>query len=233
MTNLYEQLEIPEEMRPISIHPGEGEFIHDFLAGREITATLETGFAYGCSTAFIMAATSARHVAVDPWPERYDDIGMRNMERLGFAGRLEVRREPAITALPGLAARGETFDFFFVDGSHLFEDVMLDWCYANLLVKPGGHVLFHDRHMKPVQYAATFIRNNRPDWREVSIPAHLPNLYLFEKLDVPAPGWYEFKDFGADRRVSGRPRPETPSPPTIPRPVKVPAHIARRLRGTR
>lgn len=234
MTSLYAQLEIPEATRAISIQPDEGEFIRDFLAGREITATLETGFAYGCSTAFIMAGSPARHVAVDPWPERYDEIGMRNMERLGFADRLEVYRELAIKALPALAARGDVFDFFFVDGSHLFEDVILDWCFANLLVKPGGHVLFHDRYMKSVQYAAGFIRNNRPDWREVAVPSHLHNLYLFEKLDVPAPGWYEMKDFGAERpRAPERRRPEAPPPATLPRQAKVPAHIARRLRGMR
>jgi predicted O-methyltransferase YrrM len=36
------------------------------------------------------------------------------------------------------------FDFAFIDGSHLWEQVSVDWATVRPLVRPGGVVAFHD-----------------------------------------------------------------------------------------
>jgi predicted O-methyltransferase YrrM len=187
MESLYERLEIPEEHRSTSILPEEGELIARLLRGREIGATLETGFAYGCSAAYILSATGAPHVAVDPYAASYGEIGLRNLAALGLAGRLELIRLPSDVALPRLVERGLRVDFAFIDGGHLFEQVFVDWYYVDKLLRLGGLVMFHDRWLQPVQLIASFLRNDRSDYREVETA--LPNLYLFEKGEGAQREW--------------------------------------------
>jgi len=82
MENIYEQLEISEQGRHISIPKDAAEFIFDFLKDKPISQTLETGFAYGCSAAHIISATGKNHIAIDPYEkESFNDLGVYNIKK--------------------------------------------------------------------------------------------------------------------------------------------------------
>lgn len=61
-------------------------------------------------------------------------------------------------------AAGEPFDFLFIDGDHSYEGVRRDFEMYSPLVRPGGHVAFHDIVVRPPETQCEVERF----WREVS-----------------------------------------------------------------
>jgi hypothetical protein len=57
---------------------------------------------------------------------------------------VELFADTSVMALPALLAKGERFDFIYVDGSHEAADVLFDACCAYHLCMPGGRICFDD-----------------------------------------------------------------------------------------
>ena len=114
--------------------------------------TLEIGLCLGGTcllfTALhqMSAASPARqHVAIDPFQRsRWKNAGLLAVERSGTSGYLDFREELSAFALPRLASENARFDLVYIDGSHLFEDVFVDFYYTARLLNPGGLVAFDD-----------------------------------------------------------------------------------------
>jgi predicted O-methyltransferase YrrM len=193
LDDLYDKLRIPERGRKTAIRRDQGEYIFELLHARPVRRTLETGFAYGCSAAYILSATSAPHIAVDPYEAAYGNLGVENIARLGLQDRLQLIREPSHLALPRLVAGGVRIDFAFIDGGHKFEEIFLDWYYASLLLDVGGLLALDDTWLEATRMTASFVRTNRKEFRE--IPARAPNLFVFEKVGQDQSDWTEFKRF--------------------------------------
>ena len=193
MASLYDQLFIPEERRKPSLQREQAEFIFDFLASRLVQQTLETGFAFGCSTAHIMKATNARHIAIDPRQEGYDNIGLSNIAKLGLQPRLRHIRLRSHVALPQLLSEDVCIDFALIDGCHKFDEIFIDWWYISLLLNKGGHVIFDDSWLGATQTVAAFVRSNRKNFREVTATA--PSMFMFEKVDRDRSEWTDFQPF--------------------------------------
>ncbi len=159
-----ERLEIgPRDRSQIS--DAEAEFLFRFVRDHGVVDTLEVGCGLGKSAVSIMLGTGGKHIAIDPFQANYDFRGVRNVGRAGLADAFELRAEPSCTALPALLAEGRRFDFVFVDGSHRFDDILVDFTFADLLLRPGGHIVFDDLWMRTTQLALAYIRTNRPDYR--------------------------------------------------------------------
>lgn len=62
--------------------------------------------------------------------------------------------------LPCFIAEGKTFDFAFVDGSHLFDKVFVDLILLGQLVKPEGIIFADDYDAKAVAKAISFCVKN-------------------------------------------------------------------------
>jgi predicted O-methyltransferase YrrM len=200
MSSIYDQLSIPEGRRATSIQREQGEFIFDFLRRQTVSRTLETGFAYGCSTAYILSATNAPHIAIDAYQEGYDNLGLANIARLGLQDRLQFIRSPSHVALPQLLSNGVAIDFAFIDGDHKFEGIFVDWFYISMMLNRFGYVMFDDAWLEATQTVASFLRNNRADFREIEVP--VANLYLFQKVGRDESDWKGFRPFGLP--TSGR-----------------------------
>lgn len=197
MGALYDQIVIPEDRRKTSLTREQAAFLFEFLNGRGITRTLETGFAYGCSTVHIMKATGAPHIAIDPYEEGYENLGLANVTRLGLHANFEHVRLPSHVALPRLLERGIGIDFALIDGGHKFDEIFVDWYYIGLLLNRGGFVMFDDAWLEATRMVADFLRLNRKDFRPVDgTPA---NLLLFEKVDRDRSEWTDFQPFGLTR----------------------------------
>jgi predicted O-methyltransferase YrrM len=198
MPSLYEQLVIPHDRRSTSLRVEQAEFLFEFLRPRGITATLETGFAFGCSTVHIMQATTAPHIAIDPYQAGYQNLGLANVAKLGLSDRLRHIALPSHVALPQLLAEGVRIDFGLIDGGHKFEEIFIDWVYISLLLNVGGHVALDDSWLQATQMVASFVRKNREDFREVDPGA--PNMYLFEKVGPDRSEWTDFESFSAGEK---------------------------------
>lgn len=191
----YDDLVIPAVDASSPISRAEAEFMYRFIAAAKPKATLEVGMAYGFSAVHIMSASGTVHHAMDPFQEEYHDQGLKNVERLGFAGHLRFHRDYSHAVLPRLLGEGLKVDFVFIDGGHRFDDIFVDFYFAELLLNDGGHILLHDAWMRSTQTVASWVRRNKKNF--VRVPTPLNNLILFRKLgaDDNRP-WNHFRGFG-------------------------------------
>lgn len=196
MATLDEKIYIPAHDRDTSVRKIEAEFLRAFVRNHRITRTLEIGFAYGYSAAYIMDATGSDHVVIDPNQSRYEDQGLKNIAALGFAERCHLMRMPSHSALPILLSEGKKVQFIFVDGGHRYDQIFIDWYYCDLLLEVGGFIVFHDRWMRSTQMVTNFIRTNRDNYKEVRVP--LGNLVVFEKIsEKDTRTWDHFREFAS------------------------------------
>ncbi|MBI4470317.1 MAG: class I SAM-dependent methyltransferase [Acidobacteria bacterium] len=145
--------------------------------------TLEIGLLFGASTAVIAACYRdhgiegrGQHIAVDPYQRTvWDDAGRITLEDAGLREYVTVLDEFSNAALPRLVTEGWQCDLAYVDGSHLFEDVFVDFYYVNQLLRENGIVLFDDSTDPHVRKVLRFIQHNRGDsYRQLDLTGHRP-----------------------------------------------------------
>jgi predicted O-methyltransferase YrrM len=187
------KIQIPAARRYVSVRRVEGEFMHRWVKDHRLSRTLEVGLAYGTSAACIMSAHEGIHTCIDPFQDHYDDLGLRNLESLGYRERLVFHPHFSHNVLPRLHAEKRAYNFVFIDGCHLFDGVFVDFFYVDLLLEDGGYVLFHDAWMRGTQLVASFVTRNRKDYKRIRCP--VKNLIMFQKIAHDERPWYHFREF--------------------------------------
>jgi predicted O-methyltransferase YrrM len=186
-------LEVPEEDKFTPVKITEASFMYDWIKKNHLSKTLEVGFGYARSAAYIMNATGQLHIAMDPFQSHYNDLGLKNVERLGLTTQLDFRRDYSHNVLPQLLKDNRKFDFIFIDGDHKYDGIFIDFYYADLLLEKNGYVLFHDTWMRSTQLVTAFVSNDRKDYRRIKTP--LRNLCLFQKTGDDKRNWMFFREF--------------------------------------
>jgi len=130
--------------------------------------TLEIGLSFGGSCLVFTAshrdlghAPEPQHVALDPFQATvWDDSGLLVAERAGLLPYLDFRPQFSSLELPKLIGEGRKFDLVYIDGSHLFEDVFVDFFFVSQLLDHGGVMAFDDSSDPHVAKVLGFIRRN-------------------------------------------------------------------------
>lgn len=146
-----------------------GVLLSQIVRQYNLQRTLEVGMAYGLSTLFICQAHYDKgigsHTAIDPFQnkqnKKWKSIGLLNIKRAGLEEKLRFFEASSYEVLPELLKRKETFDFAFIDGSHLFDYVLIDFFYIDKLLQVGGYIAFDDVWMPAVRKVLTFILRNK------------------------------------------------------------------------
>jgi predicted O-methyltransferase YrrM len=151
---------------PEGLPEAHARAIERLVRDLRLTSTLETGMAYGLSTLAICGVheerDDGRHVAIDPFQSTdWGGIGVLNLERAGLSRRARVIEERSDVGLPRLREEGLRIDFALIDGLHLFDATLVDFFHADLMLDPGGVVVFHDTWMPAVAQAVAFVEANR------------------------------------------------------------------------
>jgi predicted O-methyltransferase YrrM len=193
VAELLGRIEVPAESRYVSVRRSEGEFMHQWVKDHRLSRTLEVGLAYGVSAACILSAHEGPHTCMDPFQADFDNLGLRNVESLGFGGRLSFHLDFSHNVLARLHAEKRRYDFAFIDGAHLFDGIFVDFYFVDLLLDEGGYVLFHDAWMRSTQLVASFVKRNRKDYRRIRSP--VGNLILFQKTAHVERPWHHFREF--------------------------------------
>jgi hypothetical protein len=149
-----------------TIKYSEGLAVYEFVREVGASNTLEIGMGYALSTLFICQAHKENghgsHTAIDPKQSiDYQDVGLLNITRAGLQNTLRFFDRPSHEVLPQLIEKGEKFDFIFIDGKHLFDFVIVDFFFSDILLKCGGHLMLHDYWMPAIRKALAFILTNR------------------------------------------------------------------------
>lgn len=130
--------------------------------------TLEVGLSFGGS-AIVFASyhrdvshdPAGQHLALDPFQTSvWDDAGLVALERAGLDGFVSFVQDFSALELPNQLRSGKSVDLAYIDGSHLFEDVFIDFFYVSRLLNTGGLVVFDDCSDPNVSKVLRFIRRN-------------------------------------------------------------------------
>jgi predicted O-methyltransferase YrrM len=180
-------------------------FIQRTMRDRKPARTLEIGIAFGASTLVFCSeheqlsrSGTKQHTAIDPYqPYRlFDEAGVYAVERAGLSSFLDYRPEFSEFVLPRLLETHHRYDFIYVDGSHLFENVLLDAFYSTRLLNDGAWIAFDDSTDAHVAKVLSFIRTNLDGaLKEVSMGARSTvagllgkrQLSVFERLPYNGP----------------------------------------------
>jgi cephalosporin hydroxylase len=135
---------------------------------RQPSRTLEIGLAFGGSCLVFVAShrdlgrePRGQHVAIDPYQsDVWDDCGRIATEHAYLSGYLDFRAGPSCLELPKLISEGRRIDCAYIDGSHLFEDVLVDFYFVNRLLEKGGIVLFDDSSNPHIRKVLRFVHVN-------------------------------------------------------------------------
>lgn len=181
-------------------------FIQQTMRERKPQQTLEVGLAFGASTLVFCwehqrlgHEANKQHTAIDPFqPYRlFDEAGVYAVERAGLNGYLDYHPEYSEFVLPRILAESRRYDFIYVDGSHLFENVLIDAFYGTRLLNDGGLIAFDDCSDPHVAKVIAFLRSNMTEPLKELIPTDLKSaaariigrrqLVTFERLPYRGP----------------------------------------------
>lgn len=124
-------------LRPIDVSAAQGKFLHLLVRMSGARRILEIGTLGGYSTIWMAKALPADGAIVTlEYEPHHAEVARRNIERAGYADRIEVRVGAAAETLPALAAeQPQPFDFVFIDADKPSNTIYLDW--AIRLGRPG------------------------------------------------------------------------------------------------
>ena len=92
----------------------------------------------------------------------FGGVGVQNVRDAGFEHMHTLIAAPDYLAMPELFHSGKRFDFLLIDGYHSVDYTMVDFFYADLLLRTGGHVAFHDSGCAAVFAVCEFVLRNKP-----------------------------------------------------------------------
>jgi len=150
-----------------AIVPEIGQLLQKLIEEKRPGVTLEIGLAYGISGLFICEALrkvgGKKHIAIDAFQSTtWGGIGLHHLQQAGFGDLLELREELSQDALPEMAREGVKVDFAFVDGTHTFDQKMVDFYFVDRLLNVGGVIAFDDCDWSSIHRVCRFIATNRP-----------------------------------------------------------------------
>lgn len=174
LSNLYSERRVVGRTGKVFEESGALSTVNNLLHIRTLMMefaperTLEIGMAFGGSALTFAAshrdlrhAARRQHTAIDHAQNSYwDDAGRQNLERAELADYVEVIEQYSALALPQLITEQRKYDLIYVDGSHQFEDVLVDFVFCHELLNTGGMILFDDSTDSQVAKVLRFIESN-------------------------------------------------------------------------
>ncbi len=146
---------------------GNLRVIRELLLREQFTTTLEIGLAFGGSALTFLAtlaqtsSSGFHHSAIDPYQtKRWGGCALRAISEEGFAEHFTFYEDYSAFVLPELTKAGHAYDLIYIDGSHRFEDVFVDFYFCSRLLKKEGILLFDDCCDSNVKKVIRFISKN-------------------------------------------------------------------------
>lgn len=167
-----------------------GELLVDLIRKERPKVTLEIGLAFGISALYICSALSEiggkRHYIIDPnQSTEWDNMGADALSRAGHSKLIEIREQCSHVALPQLLAENIRIDFAFIDGWHVFDQVMLDFFYTDKLLRDGGVICFDDASWPSVRKALRYIVTNHHYAPVASVSSPYSKKELLARICAP------------------------------------------------
>jgi len=148
---------------------GNLRLIRALMLDKKPQKTIEIGMAFGGSCLVFASChrelghePAQQHLALDPFQSTvWDSIALEKLKEAGLSGFVQHFEQRSAFTLPTLVSQEpESIEMAYIDGSHLFEDVFIDFYYLTLLAAPGGLLLFDDSTYPDVKKVLRYINAN-------------------------------------------------------------------------
>lgn len=152
--------------------------------------TLEVGLAFGASCLALAAAHRElnhsplkQHIAIDPFQSgAWDNVAHKLLAQERLLEYVNIYEKHSYLILPNLIDNNKKFDLIYIDGSHLFEDVFIDFYYSSKLLSESGLLAFDDCTSKHVKKVLSCIDSNfSHSFKRVNISQYRVNFSKFKQ----------------------------------------------------
>lgn len=142
--------------------------IRNVMLGLKPAKTLEVGLLFGGS-AMVFAAShrdlgragEGQHIAIDPFQTTtWESVGLANLKEANLSSYVRHINDTSALSLPRLVEGGHSINLAYIDGSHLFEDVFVDFYFIGKLLEVGGTVMFDDSSDPHIRKVLRFVKTN-------------------------------------------------------------------------
>ena len=116
-----------------------------------------------CRNTPLQAGKRPHLVVVDPFQHGsiWQGVGLEHVRSADFGDIVEFKERASYAVLPELVAKGYRIQFAFIDGSHMFDHVLIDFFYVDQMLEIGGVIVFDDVGLQPVNAVLRFVLANR------------------------------------------------------------------------
>ena len=157
-----------------SIKDIEGNFLSNIIKKNKYKKCLEIGMAFGVSSLYILSSNDdVELISIDPFQEtQWYCSGVKLLKEFDLYNRHKLMLEKDYNALPKLLNKYDNnyFDFIFIDGWHTFDYTLLNFFYADLLLKNNGIIIIDDALHKGVSKCIKYINTNYKHYEKIESP---------------------------------------------------------------
>jgi predicted O-methyltransferase YrrM len=175
-----------------------GEELADFHSRLKPHFSVEVGLAYGFSTLFILDAMQrgnyGQHVAIDPFQTSlWHGIGLQAVKDARLGSRFKWIEERSAYALSRMERNRTRAQVVYIDGSHLFDNAIIDLSLSDQILDIGGVVLIDDLWMPAVQRMVAFVEKNMACYERLPVRSEI--LAGFRKTGWDERPWDHYVEF--------------------------------------
>jgi predicted O-methyltransferase YrrM len=155
------------DFETVTMPEADCDLLRDLLISEGAQTVVEVGLAYASSALAIGEALVTvdrphpRHVVIDPLQEAaWSNVGWDLLRSAGLDAIAGLVLAPSSIALAQLVTDGLVADAAFVDGSHRFHEVFVDFYFLRKIVRPGGLIVIDDNWAPSVRTAVRYYEQN-------------------------------------------------------------------------
>jgi predicted O-methyltransferase YrrM len=155
------------DFETITLPEPDCDLLRDLLIAEGVETVVEVGLAYASSALAIgealitVQSPHPQHVVIDPFQESaWSNVGWDLLRSAGLDAIATLMLAPSSIALPQLVTEGLIADAAFVDGSHRFHEVFVDFYFLRKIIRPGGLIVIDDDWAASVRTAVHYYEQN-------------------------------------------------------------------------
>jgi predicted O-methyltransferase YrrM len=164
-------------IKEVKIHSAikkeEGNNIQYIIKKYKLKKCLEVGMAFGISAFYILSSNkNVSLISIDPFqkdPKQWNSMGLNLIKHLNLDEKHHFIEDLSYISLPKLLdSYGKNyFDFIFIDGWHTFDYTLIDFFYADKLLRKDGVILIDDALHEGVKKFVKYIETNYKNYKKI------------------------------------------------------------------
>jgi predicted O-methyltransferase YrrM len=170
------------------INKVEGHYLEKTILNNKFTNVLEIGLAYGISSLYMcnaLSKTKGSLISIDPTQKsQFHNYGKKLIKKNKFDKLHRLIEKNSYIALPELLIESKLqnilYDMIFISGWHTFDHTLVDFFYADKLIKIGGYIIIKDIRLDSVTQVIDFLSNNFVHYMRKKSPSRVA---CFKKKD--------------------------------------------------